>query len=1170
MKRIIFAIIISAFAATLVSGTVMAAPDQYVGDTAIYGGTAEIQPNVLIILDTSGSMNDEVLPGDPYNPLTTYPGTSNCGGQPCVATKVYKCTAFGLECGNWTAHVTNVNSVTTVCGGANPQNSLLTTGQWSGFLRRLTTAGACAFGSGIYATGNWINWRGQIVGTPTPKIDIAKRVIQNLVSSTSGVKIGLMVFDGNQGGDIFSATVSASTYVATVKDMDAIFTGTTTNRAALMTAVGTITASSWTPLAESLFEGMRYYQGGQSAFANTVGLSGSPLTYTSPIEASCQKNYIVIITDGMSTQDGDNVLQTICTTAQGYAINGDCDRDGFEPANDPAKGTYPSLGSDYLDDVAKYLYDNDMSSTYTGTQNVVTYTVGFGLGGANAGAVKLLQETAANGHGTAFLSNNETELAGALQQILGGIFEVNTSFVAPVVPVSPENRTYSGSRVYLGFFKPMNGKMWSGNLKKFGINSSNQIVDKNNVAATDSSGVFFGTAVSYWSAAADGGIVDSGGAGEVLLNRDFSTSPRSIYTYMGTSFNLTDASNAFTTTNAGITAATLGVSTSTDKDKLVNFVHGIDSYDSNSNGNFTEKREWILGDILHSKPLVVNYTSYTFTTANESDCAVNKAIVYVGGNDGMLHAFKDCDGSEAWAFIPQDLLTNLNYLTGSTHTYFVDSSASLYKYDANNDGNIDTVAGDKVIIMFGERRGGGTNANPTGGFYYALDVSNPLSPVYKWRLSNTVSPSGTNTDYSELGETWSEPKMANIKLNIAGSDVFKVVAFIGAGYDNLNEDGRYGATQTFTGTGIVTGSDTGSGVVTSAGTSSPLTPKGRGVYAVEIATLISNAPVFTNSGYKIWGYTYGATDTATTSAGMTFSLPGEASALDTDYNGYVDRLYVGDTGGNIWRFDVGASAVASWTGRKIFSANPGSGGASDAGRKIFYKPSVSFEVGYKLVFFGTGDREHPLNRAVTDRMYGIKDKDSDQTTTVVEDHVDNTHELVDVTTNALQVDTTTAAQISSILSSLSDTSTLFGWYIKLNENSGEKVLAPALVFNKVAYYTTYSPTAVVVVDPCQPGNLGTGRLYAGDYKTGEAVINYDASNDSSSTIGNTRASGGEGAYVLRRSDRVKTLGSGIPSGLVVIVGAGGDAKLLIGCGGALCTTDTSGGGTIIPLYWRQK
>ncbi|MCI0529435.1 MAG: hypothetical protein L0Y56_18505, partial [Nitrospira sp.] len=806
-----------------------------------------------------------------------------------------------------------------------------TTGQWNSSNRRLRTNGTCTTGSGIYAMGNWINWRQQ-VGTPRPKIDIAKEVVANLIQSTTGVRMGLMVFNNNQGG-VF---LNYNGYDASIKDLDAIFSGSTTNRQALVDAVNSVTAYTWTPLAESLFEAMRYYSSGPTAFNGSF--TYTPPTYPSPIQASCQQNYVILVTDGMSTQDSDNVLQTICN-------NGDCDGDGFEPNNDPAK-SYPNQGSDYLDDVAKYLHDNDMSSTLTGTQNVITYTVGFGLGGSDAGAVKLLSETAQNGGGVAYLSNDGDELAEALTQILGQIFEVNTSFVAPVVPVSPENRTFSGSRVYLGFFKPQSGTaFWIGNLKKYGIDADGNVVDKNNalanyvdnnfdglddrdggtIPAGFSNGSFRATSVSYWTATADAGEVDSGGSGELLQQ---SATPRNLYTYLGSS-NLTASSNAFSTANAGITAATLNVATSTDRDKLINFVHGLDAYDSDTDGNTTEKRDWILGDILHSKPLVVNYASYTFTTGNESDCSINKTMIFVGANDGMFRAFKDCDGSEAWAFIPQDLLPNLQYLNTPTHTYFVDTSASVYIYDADNDGNIE--AGDRVVLMFGERRG--------GGFYYTLDVTNPLAPVYLWRLSSTVSPSGVNTDYAELGESWSEPTIVKMKI---GTQT-KMAAILGAGYDNSNEDGRYGATQTFSGfTGPHT--DVGEDNVTSSGTSSPVSPKGRGVYIVEVATLdVSGVPSFTNSGWKIWGYTYGALTTSTTNPGLTFSLPSAVSVLDRNLNGYADRVYVGDTGGNIWRLDIGDTDQNNWSGRKIFSVNPGSGGASDVGRKIFYKPSVTFE-----------------------------------------------------------------------------------------------------------------------------------------------------------------------------------------------------------------------------------
>ncbi|HLB03156.1 MAG TPA: PilC/PilY family type IV pilus protein, partial [Nitrospiria bacterium] len=622
---------------------------------------------------------------------------------------------------------------------------------------------------------------------------------------------------------------------------------------------------------------------------------------------------------------------------------------------------------------------------------------------------------------------------------------------------------------------------------------------------------------------------------------DFTTNPRKIYTYKGSNLNLTDPSNAFTTSNSGITFTTLAVGNNTEKDKLINFVHGLDAYDSDVDANTTEKRGWILGDILHSRPQVVSYSSYPFTPTTEADCSMNKTLIYVGGNDGMLHAFQDCDGSEAWSFIPQELLPNLQYLTQVTHTYSVDSSPSVYLYDADKDGNIEM--GDKVILLFGERRG--------GGFYYALDVSDPATPQYLWRFSASESPSGNNTDYAELGESWSEPEITRMKV---GTEI-KMVAIIGAGYDNANEDGRYGVTQTYDGTGTTSGN--GEGVVTSSGTSGPLNPKGRGVYVVEVATLDnSGIPSFGNSGWKVWGHT-----NANNSA-LTFSITSAVTVLDRNLNGYADRVYAGDTGGNIWRFDIGDSSTSNWTGRKIFSSNPGSGGSADVGRKIFYKPSVILESGYEMMFFGTGDREHPLNQAVVDRLYGAKDK-GEATVLVVEDSVDNVHELVDVTTNDLQGASTTSSQITTILS---DLNTKYGWYIRLNQNSGEKVLAPAVAFQDV-YYTTYTPNTTVLADPCTPASQVTGRLYEVSNKTGEAVQNLDASNDSY-IITNTRATNAYGE-VLLREDRVMTLGSGIPSGVVMIITAGGDVTALVGCGGSLCNPPPLRHGNTFRVYWKR-
>ncbi|MFZ5861838.1 MAG: pilus assembly protein [Nitrospirota bacterium] len=1118
-----------------------AAADLYLGDTAIFGGgPSNVQPNVMIILDTSGSMNDEAAPGNPYDPNITYTVSNSCAGGACSANTVYRCTAFGLECGNWTPHVANVSSVTTACGGSNPRNSLQTTGQWNSGWRRLQTSGACATGNGIYALGNWINWRSE-VGAPEPKIDIAKRVVTNIVQSTTGVKLGLMVFNNNQGGIIRRY----NSYTASVKDMDAIFSGTTTNRQALVNAISPIVANSWTPLAESLYESMLYFKGAQSYFDTPTYM------YTSPIEAACQQNYVVIVTDGMSTQDRDTALQSICTTGAN-GIPGDCNQDGHEPANDPAK-TYPNSGSDYLDDVAKYMHDTDFSTTFAGTQNVVTYTVGFGLGGANAGAVKLLQETANLGGGEAFLSDDEAELTSALTQILGQIIEVNSSFVAPVVPVSPENRTYSGARVYLGFFKPQsNTGFWLGNLKKYGIDDQGSVVDKNGdyanwvdnngngfddrtnevLPAGSSNGSFRSTSTSYWTATPDQGDVDSGGGGQALLDRDFSTNPRLLYTYLGNA-DLNHSSNRFNTTN--ITAAMLGVATNTDRDRLVNYVYGTDAYDQDVDGNTSEKREWILGDILHSKPVVVGYQNYTY--GDEGNCSNNRTLILVGGNDGMFHAFKDCDGSEAWAFIPPDVLPNLTYLRGTTHTYFVDGSPTVYRYDADRDGNIETASGDKVIAIIGQRRG--------GGYYYALDISTPDTPQLLWRISASLSPSGVNTEYSELGQTWSDMELAKVKI---GTDI-KIVGIFGAGYDNFNEDGRYGAVTSFS---TLAPSDTGEGNVSSAEASTTgVSPKGRGIYVAEIANISSGAPDLSRSGWKIWDYTYANLST------MRYSIPSSVATADTNYDGYNDRIYVGDTGGRMWAADIGSTSTSSWSVRRMFSGGAsGVLGAGDRGRKIFFPPSVVLQDGYNVLAFGTGDREHPLNTAVVDRLYSVKDRG--QTDPVRETDTD---ELVDVTTDQLQASADETA-IAAMLQELEDQ---YGWFIRL-ENAGEKMLAPVLTFF-YNYYTTYTPDAVNNGDPCEQEAIGTGRLYVVNYKTGEAVFNFDTSNDSDTGLGSRATNAG--GEVVKKTDRVQTMGQGIPSGVVPIINADGSSDLLCAAGDKICSPQSSEKDTSIDIYWRR-
>jgi type IV pilus assembly protein PilY1 len=1191
MKKSLFANLSGITLMLIFSMTAQAGPDQYVGDSAIYSGAAaSVKPNVLFVIDNSAGMRQSGVSGE-YKPETTYPGTYS-------PNAVYVRQAATKGTINYNLYLNSIDSVT--CASAKTQ--LIGPGAYYGKLKK--SDGSCdASQSGNYYLGNFLNYltqpaavtpewvsgksysqgdavqdsgvsylcsQGGTTGASKPAwpttydasvtdgtviwilnpssiIDMVESTVGQVTASVRDtINVGLMVFgDNNSGGKILRPVSDISTASGQTAYDHLI--------ASINGISNSLLSGNHQPVNEALWDAGLYYRGQNSS---TLKISSERTTYPSPFDYTCQKSFIIFLSTG-NTPD-INHTKNLLTDLNNNGTVGDAA------------------------DAAIYNFIRDNQSVQTTIIQLMSVEV------------PILKEAAAGGGGEYYNVWDTTKLTEALHDTIVNIVkEVDTSFVAPVVPVSPENRTYSGSRVYMGFFKPISERYWNGNLKKYGINSANNITDKNGVIANfvdlngdriddilltslpdDAvNGTFKDTAQSFWSTVVDKGAVEKGGAGGLLLARNLAVVPRNIFTYTGTNTNLTNAANAFSTANATyINNASLGLGSDDDKNKLINFIHGFDAYDEDSNGNTTEKRGknadgesplengWIMGDILHSKPLIVNYSAFAFTGTNENNCDVNDSIIYVGANDGMLHAFRDCDGSEAWGFIPPDLLGNLQHMTANSHNYFVDSSPSVYIFDKNNNGNIETGApnNDKVILVFGQRRGGGSDTAPTKGSYYALDVSNPASPVFLWSISNSKVQKGTTTtsttDFEELAETWSEPKI--VKMKIGGAD--KIVAFVGAGYDNANEDSRYGATQTFTGTGTVNNSDLGKGNVTSTGANSPLIVSdkggGRGIYAIEIATIISGVPDFTNSGNKIRGFTHAG------NSAMNFSFPGEISALDMNNNSYADRLYAGDTGGNIWRFDVGSTDPSAWTGRKIFSSNPVSGDATDKGRKIFYKPSVVIESATTtMLYFGTGDREHPLNWAVTDRFYALKDKG--QETVKVES------DLLDVTLDLLQTSNDPDV-IAGILNTLNLPAN-FGWYIKLNEHTGEKVLAPPTVFNKVAYFTTYAPNTAVVPDPCDPGNLGTARLYAVDYKTGEAVLNYDRSNDNPADITNKRALTTPG-QVLLRSDRVKTLGSGIPSGIVMIISPSGELKTLIGVGGIIPGENPKKGGSIIPLYWRQK
>src|SRR3989304_7719591 len=181
----------------------------YADDTEIYGlTTTQIKPNVLIIFDNSGSMNDEVRSAIGYDPSVTYPVASACGGGgnvACDTTTVYRFR--GVE-QVWQGHST-MASVQSHCTTA--YNRLSTQGSYTG---KLSTAGYCKTTSATFANGNYINFLVSNTGGTdpnTPKGDIAKRVITDLVESTDSVNFGLMIFNTSQGGHLVRPVADMST-----------------------------------------------------------------------------------------------------------------------------------------------------------------------------------------------------------------------------------------------------------------------------------------------------------------------------------------------------------------------------------------------------------------------------------------------------------------------------------------------------------------------------------------------------------------------------------------------------------------------------------------------------------------------------------------------------------------------------------------------------------------------------------------------------------------------------------------------------------------------------------------------------------------------------------------------------------------------------------------------
>ncbi len=1066
-------------------------------DTDIFSGTTiNVPPNVLILLDTSGSMqeDDKKVPSSVYNPDHDYRGDLDkiTGNTPQRYTVYYIWKEPNKE---WEKSMFDeLTSSTANIGCADAKYALDTYGYWMGYMSpEPDENGLYQCGGDVLmklSVGNYRNFLESPATESEYRITIAKRVIENLVMALDDdvARVGLMRFDDQKdnGGKMLLPIGSTDAQFSAVLNAPS-------NK-------DPVAAKGTTPVAEALAEAGLYFAG-ETPWVDYLGvdyntsafLSGGE--YICPVRWRCQKNYVIVVSDGLSYNDNGKKSTTDTSMFLLPYLNGgiigDYDGDGkdlTEDGTDVIDTVYPGAGTHLLDDVAKFIYDEDLimnrndeagvsfDHEYFPKQNITTFTVGFMTASGTATlspADELLAKAALQGGGEFLSANNSSELEAALLSAVGMILVSNSSFIAPVVPVNKINKVYSGNSVYLSLFKPSNtDAFWPGNLKKFGLDPDGSLLQKDGNPATDSNGEILDSASSCWSySSGDGSATDEGGAGAVILNQ----ASRNFYTNRGTVTSLTDSTNAFSTANADVKTA-LGVA---DPDDLINFLTARGDYAKDG----VLGREWVLGDILHSKPATVFHGAET--------------VIFVGANDGFLHVFVDDDNdtpddlsddtlSEAWCFVPWDLLPNLHLLKdGTSHTYFVDGSPTLFS------------EGGYQYVTFGLRRGGSkhytlqvgqmdADGNYNGGY---------ASPLFKWEIGSDVLGEGSEP----LGQSWSKPRLSTIATSSTGTNQ---VLLITGGYDADSEDGA-----------IPTTTDT----------------RGRAIFAVDAA----NGLLESNLNFNYTNF-----------PAMTHCIV-ELTAFDRNTDGIDDTIYAGSLGGDLFAFsDRGQNG--SWSKFKLFQARSEDAGTAGTLLKFFTEPDVALETFGDYVYAGTGDRANPSDSTTVNRFYAIKNPwpaNPDTWTPLTEAG------LVDVTSSSY--DTTTLANLV----------TGNGWYIKFSSRPGEKVMSSPLLFNKIVFFTTYVPgSSSAVGDPCSISSLGEGRLYALDYLTGQAVLNFDTSDDA--------------------PERSISLGVGIPSPPTLIVTksdnySAGAAKLIIGTGDPTGDIKTEvieipGGGNVQLYYWKQS
>ena len=1210
-----------------------------------------VTPNILILMDNSGSMNLRAYPGN-FDPNVEYGGYFDnklCYNDPSSSTAPFTPDLGASKpCGpkdrwdgnflNWltTARIEATKWVMTggKCSGRT-SGKCLPNGRldYEDGDSRLDFPEAGFSGPQLAPyTPTWVHniasnrerclrrrlgrlyiYRDNSSGSCSTTVDRERRLLVVPAVEPSGVlqqignraRFGLMQFKDDAEGAKVLAPIGG-------------------NLNTMIAAIDATEAATWTPLAESLYEAARYFAQVAPAYSSSdyprSSAKDDPYYFEAPTWAPtsqqipCCKSFVILFTDGQPTQDL-NIPSALRNYAVGPLNQSSTGHLDVCSAYYGGKSSDPcvSSGSHYLDDIALWVHTNDLRAPtlpviggsgkdMPGVQNLTVYT--FFAFGSNSNILKDAAKAGGfddiNGDGVPGPSPLEWDRNG--DGVPDTYFESSDAFAmrerlfAAITDILGRSAsgtsvsvlaTSSGGEgaVYQAYFYPAlfdEGRevSWLGFLQGIFIDDQGRlredtdedgrlVLTRDRVIQTFFDPLTGETRVRRWSVDSSTGeptgtpetiglrdLLPIWEAGRVLAERDLTTSPRTIKTWVDADGDgVVDDGEFidFSTTNESALRRYLRAANSTEGANIIEFVRGspVTGYRSRQITVRGTKRTWRLGDIIYSSPVSVGAPAERFDLRyrDESYHAFfekyknRRNVIYVGANDGMLHAFnggffkKGDDpstpekeqvwfattptgtgtgmplGAELWAFVPQELLPHLKWLTQedydkTKHVYYVDGTPRIVdakiftEESACSTSGLDSAGcihpgGWGTVLIGSMRLGGGLirvdldgngSANDPGedrfrSAYFALDITDPDNPDPSKRVRLLWVFWDT-----DLGFSTSWPGV------VRSGDTTWYLVF---GSGPLSYTGERIASAT---------GPTGNKFTSGA------SEYGQ-IFVVDLATgtLVRKFQTDTSDRYAFMGDP------------VVYDLP-------RDY--VPDVIYIGKAfgtsasrSGKLYRLLPRAEDFSSVELRALF----------EPGKPVLVKPTASMDRVNRLWIYGgtgryfTSGSSGDAADSTSQMLFGIKESETSQhgcwdldgwLSSCPTDPIPLAT-LVDVTGASVAeggaLTCTTcggAATVGELVAGVINGGSppKQGWYIRLT--GGERVLQESTVIGGLVLATTFTPNT----DVCSP--QGTNALYSMYYQSGTAFT--------SSTIGL------DGTTVRRKI----ALGQGIASKVNVVVSEG--------------------------------